>query len=31
MAHPDDAEFCCGGTLARLRELGWEVHIASLA
>lgn len=31
MAHPDDAEFCCGGTLIRLRELGWEVHIASLA
>lgn len=31
MAHPDDAEFTCGGTLIRLRELGWEVHIASLA
>lgn len=31
MAHPDDAEFVCAGTLIRLRELGWEVHIATLA
>jgi LmbE family N-acetylglucosaminyl deacetylase len=31
LAHPDDAEFLCGGTLARLRkEKGWEVHIASM-
>jgi LmbE family N-acetylglucosaminyl deacetylase len=29
MAHPDDAEILCGGTLIRLRDLGWEVHIAS--
>jgi len=29
MAHPDDAEFLCGGTLALLADLGWEVHIAS--
>jgi len=29
MAHPDDAEFLCGGTLALLRDRGWEVHIAS--
>ena len=30
LAHPDDAEFLCAGTLARLaREHGWEVHIAS--
>lgn len=30
MAHPDDAEIFCGGTLIRLQELGWEVHIASM-
>ena len=29
-AHPDDAEFLCAGTLARLQAKGWEVHIASL-
>ncbi|HWE02145.1 MAG TPA: PIG-L family deacetylase [Tepidisphaeraceae bacterium] len=29
LAHPDDAEFICAGTLIRLRELGWSVHIAS--
>jgi LmbE family N-acetylglucosaminyl deacetylase len=28
-AHPDDAEFLCAGTLALLRERGWQVHIAS--
>lgn len=31
MAHPDDAEFWCAGTLARLARLGWEIHIATLA
>ncbi len=31
MAHPDDAEFLCGGTLIRLAEAGWEVHIATAA
>ncbi len=31
MAHPDDAEFYCAGTLIRLAELGWEVHIMSAA
>ncbi|RMF95680.1 MAG: PIG-L family deacetylase [Planctomycetota bacterium] len=30
MAHPDDAEFTCAGTLMRLAEQGWEIHIASL-
>ena len=29
LAHPDDAEFLCAGTLIRLRERGWEVHIAT--
>lgn len=28
LAHPDDAEFLCGGSLARLAQLGWEIHIA---
>jgi len=31
MAHPDDAEFLCAGTLIRLAETGWHVHIATLA
>lgn len=30
-AHPDDAEFLCGGTLALLAELGWRVHIAAMS
>ena len=30
MAHPDDAEFLCAGTLIRLQEKGWNVHIASM-
>ena len=30
MAHPDDAEFFCAGTLARLQEKRFEVHIASM-
>ena len=31
LAHPDDAEFLCVGTLIRLREEhGFEVHIATM-
>lgn len=30
MAHPDDVEFLCAGTLALLRRRGWEIHIATL-
>jgi N-acetylglucosamine malate deacetylase 1 len=31
LAHPDDAEFLCAGTMARLvREHGWEAHIATM-
>ena len=29
-AHPDDIEFMCAGLLALLRNLGFEVHVASL-
>ena len=29
LAHPDDAELLCAGTLARLASLGWEIHIAT--
>jgi len=31
MAHPDDAEMLCAGTLVRLAEAGWDVHIATVA
>jgi LmbE family N-acetylglucosaminyl deacetylase len=30
LAHPDDAEFLCAGTLALLHDRGWEVHIATM-
>ena len=30
LAHPDDAEILCGGTLVRLAGLGWEVHVATM-
>ena len=29
LAHPDDAEFLCAGTLAHLADAGWEVHITT--
>ena len=29
-AHPDDTEFMCAGTLALLKQNGWEIHIASM-
>lgn len=29
LAHPDDAEILCGGTLVRLADAGWEVHVAT--
>ena len=30
MPHPDDAEILCGGTLIRLAETGYEVHVATM-
>lgn len=29
LAHPDDAEILCAGTLIRLADASWEVHIAT--
>lgn len=29
LAHPDDAEILCAGTLIRLRDQGWTIHIAT--
>ena len=29
LAHPDDAELLCSGTLMRLGATGWELHIAT--
>lgn len=29
MAHPDDAEMLCAGTLVRLAVAGWQIHIAT--
>ena len=29
LAHPDDAEILCGGTLVKLSQRGWEIHIAT--
>jgi LmbE family N-acetylglucosaminyl deacetylase len=30
MAHPDDAEFLCAGTLARLGGKGYQIHLATM-
>lgn len=30
MAHPDDVELTCAGTLILLRRAGWEIHIATM-
>ena len=30
MAHPDDIEITCAGTLVLLRRAGWDVHIATM-
>jgi len=29
LAHPDDAEILCAGTLVRLADAGWQIHIAT--
>ncbi len=31
LAHPDDAEFLCAGTLIRLADAGWDIHICTVA
>lgn len=30
MAHPDDIEITCAGTLALLKQAGWEIHLATM-
>ena len=30
LAHPDDAEILCGGTLIRLASAGYDIHIATM-
>ena len=30
-AHPDDIEFCMGGTLLRLREAGYSIHYLNIS
>jgi len=31
LAHPDDAEFVCAGTLALLFQKDWQIHIATVS
>ncbi|MEZ5329201.1 MAG: PIG-L family deacetylase [Verrucomicrobiales bacterium] len=31
VAHPDDIEFCCAGTLLLLREAGWDIHYMNVS
>src|SRR5690554_901725 len=31
LAHPDDAELMCAGTLALMKKVGWDIHIATMA
>jgi LmbE family N-acetylglucosaminyl deacetylase len=31
VAHPDDIEFSCAGTLLLLQEVGWTIHLWNLA
>jgi LmbE family N-acetylglucosaminyl deacetylase len=31
LAHPDDAEILCAGTLIQLADAGWEIHVATVA
>ncbi len=31
VAHPDDSEILCGGTLILLAKAGWDVHIATFS
>lgn len=31
LAHPDDAEILCAGTLIRLADAGWQIHIVTVA
>ena len=30
LTHPDDTEFMCAGTLALLKQKGWEINIATM-
>ena len=30
MAHPDDIEITCAGTLLLLKAAGWDVHVATM-